>query len=251
VTTAPLQEQRRLLDLQALDTRLARLAHQRRTLPVLSKLAELEGRGEDLHRAQVEAKTLAADTRRELTKAEGDVEQVRARAARHQATLDSGKGLSRELVALQAELAQLAERQGVLEEIELEIMERMEAAEGRVTELEAQERAIAADVEAGAAERDAAFAEIDAEVATTRAERDQIAAQIDAELLDLYEYARSRTGGLGVVALRGHRTEGAQVDFSLSELAAIDAAGPDEVIVSEEHGYVLVRLDENGASGRA
>lgn len=251
MTTAPPQEQRRLLDLQALDTRLARLAHRRRTLPVLATLAELAGRGEDLHRAQVEARTLAADTRRELTKAEADVDQVRARAARHQATLDSGKGLSRELVALQTELAQLAERQAVLEEIELEIMERMEAAEARVAELEAQEQAIAADVERGTAERDAAFAEIDAEIATTRAERDEIAAQLDPELVDLYEYARSRTGGLGVLALRGHRTEGTQVDFSLSELAAIDAAGPDEVIVSEEHGYVLVRLDDNGASGRA
>jgi uncharacterized protein len=251
VTTAPPQEQRRLLDLQALDTSLARLAHQRRTLPVLATLAELEGRGEDLHRAQVEARTLAADTRRELTKAESDVEQVRARAARHQATLDSGKGLSRELVALQSELAQLAERQAVLEEIQLEVMERLEAAEARVAELDAQERAVAADVERHTAERDAAFAEIDAETGRLRAERDELAARLDAELLDLYEYARSRTGGLGVVALRGHRTEGAQIDFSLSELAAIDAAGPDEVLVSEEHGYVLVRLETDATSGRA
>jgi len=251
VTTAPPQEQRRLLDLQALDTRLAKLAHQRRTLPVLATLAELEGRGEDLHRAQVEARTIASDTRRELTKAESDVEQVRSRAGRHQATLDSGKGLSRELVALQSELAQLAERQSVLEEIQLEVMERMESAEARVAELEVQERAVAADVERHTAERDAAFAELDKEIAQARAERNGLAAQVDTELLDLYEYARSRTGGLGVVAVRGHRTEGAQIDFSLSELAAIDAAGPEEVLVSEEHGYVLVRLDSDATSGRA
>ncbi|TRW46865.1 zinc ribbon domain-containing protein [Georgenia yuyongxinii] len=244
MTTAPVKDQRRLLDLQALDTRAAKLAHQRRSLPVLATLAELEGRAEDLHRAQIEAKTLASDTRRELTKAEADVEQVRSRAVRHQAKLDAGAGLSRELVALQTEVAQLAQRQGVLEEVELEIMERLEAAEVRVADLDMQERAVAADVDRHTADRDAQFATLDAEMAEVRAEREKVAGDIDAELLDLYEYARRRTGGLGAVALRGRRTEGAQVDFSLSELAAIDAAGPDEVLTSEEHGYVLVRLDE-------
>ncbi|MFH5823361.1 zinc ribbon domain-containing protein [Georgenia sp. AZ-5] len=244
MTTAPVKDQRRLLDLQALDTRAAKLAHQRRTLPVLATLAELEGRAEDLHRAQVEAKTVAADTRRELAKAEADVEQVRSRAARHQAQLDAGTGLSRELVALQTELAQLAQRQAVLEEIQLEVMERLEDAEARVAELQRQEDAISADVARHTAERDAQLAEIDAELENVRAERAALAGQVDAELLDLYEYARGRTGGLGAVALRGHRTEGAQVEFTLSELAAIDAAAPEEVITSEERGFILVRLDE-------
>ncbi|KAE8765129.1 zinc ribbon domain-containing protein [Georgenia thermotolerans] len=244
MTTAPVKDQRRLLDLQALDTRAAKLAHQRRTLPVLATLAELEGRAEDLHRAQVEAKTLASDTRRELAKAEADVEQVRSRAARHQAKLDAGTGLSRELVALQDEVAQLAKRQAVLEEVQLEVMERLEAAEARVAELDMQEKAVTADVERHAADRDAQFATIDAELADVTAERARVADEIGEELLDLYEYARRRTGGLGAVALHGHRTDGSQVDFSLSELAAIDAAAPEEVLTSEEHGYVLVRLDD-------
>ncbi|MFC7406028.1 zinc ribbon domain-containing protein [Georgenia alba] len=244
MTTAPKDAQRRLLDLQALDTRIAKLAHQRRTLPVLGTLEELQGRAEDVHRAQVEAKTVLSDTRRELNRAEADVEQVRNRAARHQAQLDSGQGLSRELVALQNELAQLADRQAVLEEAELEVMERLEEAEKRAAELQTQEEAIAADIERHTADRDASFAEIDAELEKTRGEREELAAQVDAELLDLYEYARSRTGGLGVVALRGHRTEGVSIDFTLSELSAIDSAPEDEVLVSEEHGYVLVRLDD-------
>lgn len=244
MTTAPVKDQRRLLDLQALDTRLARLAHQRRSLPVLAALEELRGRAEDLHRAQVEARTVASDTRRELTKAEADVEQVRARAARHQATLDSGTGLSRELVALQDELAKLAQRQEVLEEVELEIMERMDAAESRVTDLDAQEQAISADVAHHEAQRDAAFATLDDEARKVAEDRARLAGELDPELVDLYEAARRRTGGLGAVGIHGHRTDGVQVDFSLTELAAIDAAGPEEVIVSEDHGYVLVRLDE-------
>jgi len=41
VTTAPPEDQRRLLDVQALDTRTAQLAHRRRRLPVLARIDEL------------------------------------------------------------------------------------------------------------------------------------------------------------------------------------------------------------------
>ncbi|UNX53465.1 hypothetical protein MF406_10690 [Georgenia sp. TF02-10] len=243
---APVQDQRRLLDLQALDTRAARLAHERRSLPVLATLAELEGRAADLHRAQVEARTEAGDARRELARAEADVEQVRNRAARHRAQLDAGTGLSRELVALQKELAQLADRQAVLEEAQLEVMERVEGLEAREAALAEQERSITADVAHHTAVRDAELSRLDAELAQVRQARDALAADLDAELVALYEHARARTGGLGAVALRGHRTDGVQVEFTLSELAAIDAANPEEVLISEDHGYVLVRLDPAG-----
>ncbi|MDD9206276.1 hypothetical protein PU560_07305 [Georgenia sp. 10Sc9-8] len=245
MTTAPLTDQRRLLDLQALDTQIAKIGHQRRSLPVLATLAELEGRAEDLHRAQVEAKTLVSDTRREVAKAEADVEQVRSRARRHQQLLDSGTGTSKDLQALQTELGQLAARQEVLEEIELEAMERLESAEQTVADLQTQQDAIVADVESGTAERDRAFAELDERLAQLRAERDALAGQIDAELLDLYEDVRSRTGGLGAVALHGTRTEPVSLDLSLTELDAVRSAAPDDVVVSEDYGYILVQMDRD------
>lgn len=243
MTTAPVADQRRLLEIQALDTRTARLSHQRRTLPVLATLAELEGRAEDLARAQVEARTVVSDLRREVAKAEADVEQVRERARRHRKRLDEGAVSAKEAQALQHELEQLARRQGVLEEIELEVMERLEEGEARVAELAEQEAAISADVERHAAERDAAFAELDAQLASVASERETLAAQVDPALLTMYDRIRARTGGLGAVALYGSRTEGAQLDFALTELEAIHAAPPEEVVVSEDYGYILVRMD--------
>ena len=44
MTSAPAADQRRLLDVQDLHTRLAQLAHKRRTLPALARLVELDGR---------------------------------------------------------------------------------------------------------------------------------------------------------------------------------------------------------------
>lgn len=243
MTTAPVADQRRLLDVQALDTRAAKLNHQRRSLPVLETLAELEARLEDLRRAQVEERTTISDTRRELTKAEGDVEQVRQRAARHQSRLDSGAVTAKDAQALQAELEQLARRQADLEEIELEVMERLEEAEGRLAELERQEAAIAADIARHTEARDAEWSTIDAELASIAAERSSIVEEIDPGLMALYDRVRERTGGLAAIALYGSRTEGTQLDFSLTELDAIHSAPPEQVVQHEDYGYIIVRMD--------
>src|SRR5690606_27851625 len=215
---------RRLLDIQTLDTRAAKLAHQRRSLPVLETIAELEGRLEDLRSAQVEERTVVGDIRREVAKAESDVEQVRQRATRHQARLDSGAVSAKEAQALQSELEQLARRQGDLEETELEVMESLEEAEARLAELGEQEAAIAADIARHVAARDAAW-------------------RTDGGLLALYDRVRERTGGLAAVALYGSRTEGTQLDFSLTELDAIHAAPAEQVVQHEDYGYIIVRME--------
>ena len=243
MTTAPVSDQRRLLDIQTLDTRAARLNHQRRSLPVLETIAELEGRLEDLRRALVEERTTLAAVRREVAKAEGDVEQVRQRAARHQARLDSGAVTAKEAQALQSELEQLAKRQGDLEEIELEIMERLEETEGRLAELGEQEAAIAADIARHAETRDAEWSTIDGELASIAAERETVVDAIDPKLMALYDRVRERTGGLAAIALYGSRTEGTQLDFSLTELDAIHAAPPEQVVQHEDYGYIIVRME--------
>jgi len=242
VTTAPAADQVRLLDVQALDTHLAKLAHQRKTHPTIAALAELTARAEDLTRAKTAAEVLVSDTRRELTKAETDVEQVTSRAARNQQRLDAGAGSPKDLQALGHELESLAKRQSDLEEVELEVMERMEAAEKDAAAVTEQLEALQADISRTEAERDEALAGLDAEITETQTKRDAAAEGIDSGLLTLYERIRTQTGGLAAVPLRGMATEGVQVPLSLTEQDAIATADPDEVIRSEDYGYILVRV---------
>jgi len=118
VTKATPQDQKRLLDLQALDTRLDQLAHKRSALAAHARIAELDARLADLDTAVAASRTAVGDIRREVTKAEADVQQVRDRAARDQQRLDSGQGTAKDLQALTSELASLARRQSELEEVE-------------------------------------------------------------------------------------------------------------------------------------
>ena len=121
--------QLRLLDLQAIDTRLDQIAHARTHLPQLAELADLEGKARLIDDQLVRSRTELDDVQREVAKADADVQLVRDRAARDQARLDAGTGTAKDLQAIQHELTSLARRQGELEDIELEVMERAEAAE--------------------------------------------------------------------------------------------------------------------------
>jgi predicted nucleic acid-binding Zn-ribbon protein len=244
VTTAPPEDQRRLLDLQQLDTRLDQIAHRKRTHPVLARLAEVDSRLADLDTALVASRTAANDLRREVTKAETDVEQVRTRAARDQTRLDSGAGSPKDLQALQSELASLARRQDELEEVELEVMERLEAHETALAGLTSAHAEVVAQKAELVAERDAAFAELDAEAEKVAAQRTEVASPLDDKLLALYERLRGRLGGVAVAALRRGRSEGSGLQVPGTELARIKALPPEEIVYCEDSGRILVRGED-------
>jgi predicted nucleic acid-binding Zn-ribbon protein len=244
MATAPAADQRRLLDVQALDTRLDQLAHKRRSLPELARLLELDAQVADLYTALVTSRTAVDDLRRELTKAEADVEQVRVRAARDQGKLDSGQGSPKDLQALQSELVALGRRQGDLEEVELEVMERLEAHEGALTEVTTAHEALVGQKSVVEADRDAAFREIDAEAEKVGAERAAAVAGLDAGLVTLYQKLRTQLGGVGAAALRGRRCEGCRLELNPLDLDAIRGKAEDQVVRCEECGRILVRLPE-------
>ena len=124
-------DQQRLLDVQDLDTRLAQLAHRRATLPEHAKLADLQ-RQDALRDQLVVVQTEESDLERELKKAEGDVDQVRPAARpRPEAARRRAGVLAQGARGLQHEIATLARRQGDLEEIVLDVMERLESAPRR------------------------------------------------------------------------------------------------------------------------
>jgi predicted nucleic acid-binding Zn-ribbon protein len=241
MATAPAEDQRRLLDVQALDTRLQQLAHQKRTHPTLATIAELESRLADLHGSLVDSRTAVADLEREVTKAEADVAQVRARAVRDQQRLDAGALSAKDAQAVVSELESLARRQSVLEDAELEVMERLEAHQKSLSEVEAAHGDLVAAKEAATAERDAAFAEVNAAGRQVQAERAEAVAGLDAALVTLYDKLRAQLGGLGAAALRGNRCDGCRLELNPGDLATARGAAPDHVVRCEECGRILVR----------
>ncbi|MBC3991740.1 hypothetical protein H8N00_23220 [Streptomyces sp. AC563] len=240
-------DQIRLLDVQALDVRLSQLAHKRASLPEHAEIETLNADLTQLRDLLVAAQTEESDTAREQTKAEQDVDQVRQRAARDQKRLDSGAVTSpKDLENLQSEIASLARRQGTLEDVVLEIMERRESAQARAAELTGQVAAVEAKTVDATARRDAATEGLDAEIATATKEREVVAGSIPADLLKLYEKLRTQQGGVGAARLYQRRCEGCRLELNITEINEVKAAKPDEVVRCENCRRILVRTPESG-----
>ncbi|GHJ14077.1 MULTISPECIES: zinc ribbon domain-containing protein [unclassified Micromonospora] len=237
--------QRRLLDLQAIDTTLAQLAHRRRSLPERAELEALARELSALEDERVRAQVAVDDLDRDIARLEKDVDQVRARKSKDEARLASGSGPARELEALQHELVSLNRRQSDLEDAELELMEQRETAQGVLDGIEsriaeARERRAATEQR-----RDDALAEIAKEEEFKRTSRQPLAGDLPADLVTLYDKIREDTG-MGAALLTGGRCGGCRLELSGADLARIRKSDPDDVVRCEECRRIMVRTNESG-----
>jgi predicted nucleic acid-binding Zn-ribbon protein len=240
------KEQRRLLDLQAIDTTLAQLAHRRRTLP---EHAELEAQARQLSALEderVRAQVAVDDLDRDIARMEKDIDQVRARKERDQSRLTAGSGPARELEALQHELTSLNRRQTELEDTELELMEQRETAQATLDGIQERLTATRDTRAATEARRTQALADIAKEEQFKIGSRQPLAADLPTDLITLYDRIRETSGGLGAALLTGGRCGGCRLDLSGADRARIRAAAPDEVVRCEECRRIMVRTTESG-----
>lgn len=238
------QDQARLLDLQALDTRTQQIAHRKRTLPQAAELAQIASTLDALRRrAGAEGGTLE-DLRTELTRIESDVEMVTTRLERDSARLQTTAS-SKDAQGLEHEIASLTQRRSDLEDTQLGIMERVEEQEAVLANVES-ERSTLADRQATLlADRNAAVATLDAEAADVLTRRAALVATLPEDLVALYEKQRARYG-TGAALLRRGVSGGSNVALTGSDLAAIRSTPPDVVVLDPESGCILVRTEESG-----
>jgi len=240
------QAQRRLLDLQAIDTSLAQIAHRRRTLPENAELEALARELSALEDERVRAQVAVDDLDRDIARMEKDVDQVRARKDRDQARLTMGSGPAREVEAIQHEMVSLTRRQSELEDAELELMERRETAQGGLDEVLGRLTATRGRRGDTEARRDQLIAGIESDEQGRIAARGPAAGEVPADLLALYDKIRESSGGLGAALLAAGRCGGCRIEFSGAELARIKGAPADEVLRCEECRRIMVRTSESG-----
>lgn len=235
-----------LLSLQGIDSQLSQLSHRRKTLPSLAVLADCHKRATELHSRTVELSTSLKDIATEQSRMEVDIDMVRQRETRDQQRLASGGIPAKELTGLEHELETLKRRQSALEDEALEIMEQRETVETDLTAAQAAEAVVAEQGAAAETQRDAAFAEIDAVVQSKQAEREPLAATIPADLIVMYDKIRDTHDGVGAAALKHRRCEGCRIELAGSELNAVRAAAPDDVVRCDNCRRILVRTLESG-----
>lgn len=237
----------KLLDVQELDARIDALRHQLGSLPEATALAELTRGRSDVDDAARDLRIEVADLTEEQARADADVEQVKARRVRDQGMIDAGsisdpKALQRML----GELESLQRRISDLEDVEIEVMEKLEAAQTALAERDAALEKIdreAAELETARAQK---AADLEADLVRVASERAAAADGMPEDLMALYEKLRAKNGGVGAAALRRKECEGCRITINASELAVIAAKAADEVVRCEECDRILVRTSESG-----
>ena len=241
------EAQLRLLELADIDAELTRIEHRRRELPEHAELARLEAKDDELRDSIAALTAQNSDLKREQAKAEADVEQVRARIDRDRQRLDTGIVNSpRELENLQSEVQSLNRRQSDLEEVVLDVMERLETAQSALTSATSDRDQLATALVSVTAARDTALAEFGEQSVKAGDRRVEVAASIPADLLDLYDKLRVQHGGVGATALRLRRCQGCNLTMNTVDLNAIRAAPADEVLRCEDCRRILVRTADSG-----
>ncbi len=235
--------QERLLALAQLDSDLIQIKHKMDTLPIARQFDEVSKELSAKRDLLVAAQTERDDIKHELTRAEVDVEQVVSRIERDEKRLSSGQGSPKELEQLQHELGSLAKRRAELEEVELEIMVRIEGVDSRIKELGQECSSLESQLSELKIKKDQESTALEGSMKQTRESRADLAPKIDSELLALYEKIRSSGDGIGAAKLAGNQCTGCHLTMNAAELTRIKALADDEVVRCEECRRILIRLD--------
>jgi hypothetical protein len=237
----------RLLDLQKVDSELDRNAHRARTLPEAVTAYSLHMQVLALDDEIAGAQAALFDLRREQSRADADVDLVRQRVSKDQELLNSGSiNDPKQLENLQHELGSLARRQSDLEDVEIEIMERVEIAEQELAALTTRQADLAIESAAANEARDVAAAALGVERLELTQERAIMAGEVPADLIKLYEKLRLDHDGVGAAALHRGRCEGCHMELTAVDINRIREAPSNELLRCEECRRILIRTAESG-----
>ena len=178
----------------------------------------------------------------DLRRSEVDVEQVADRMKKDEVRLAAGTGSPKDLETLQHELVTLAKRKAELEDGELEIMMRHDAAKERVATLKSDEEGLVKlELELNIRIENAKT-EIAKEISLRQSERTLVLPKIGTELLDLYTKIANKEGGVGAALLIGNKCDGCHLAINAIEVERIKTLATDEVLRCEECRRILVRI---------
>ena len=237
---AKIDDQLRVLRLAELDLLLTSLKQRIQFLPESIAHKELNIEFETNRDLRIAAETELSDMSAEINRAESDVEQVVNRIEKDEKRLNAGQGTPKELEQMQHELLSLNARRAELEEIELEVMLRVDAIKERIKELQEKESALQVQLEAASLAKENALNSINSEISASSQQRSQISAETDKALIDLYEKIHAN-GVTGAAKLLNGKCGGCNLAINAGDLTKILALPTEEVARCEECRCILVR----------
>lgn len=231
----------KLLALQAHDTALDQLRHRKQHLPERIKLNECEQRLVDLEKELAPTRSAIEELERRAADLESKIAQADAKIETANRSLYSGSvTASRELQALEADIASLKKHRSELEDQELEILVEREPHDAVLAEAEVRRNTIDQEAMGLRVAATEASINIDSDVTGHTADRAVLASEIDETSLALYESVRAKNRGVGIARIEHGACMSCHLTIPSVELDRISRLSESAVIRCEECSVILV-----------
>lgn len=240
------EEQRRLYDLQQVDSTIRLLLVKRANLPEQQALDENAETLRLVTKEFADARERLDQLQRQQTRLEQEIATIDSRRKSEEGRMYSGLIHSeKELEALRNELHSLKGKKRDHEDELLEVMEELEGLESLTATLQERHKELTAQVEELTAARDHSAQDIDAEVGQRQTEREAVAAAIESELRAHYDDLRERKQGVAVAELQGKSCSGCRLELTAIELEELRDEVTKGLAKCPQCGRILVLAPRN------
>lgn len=231
-----------LLHLQGVDTALQQIHHRLRHLPLDDEIASLDGQVAEMKAGISASLSKAAGLDSQQSELEAKLHELDAKIDAAAKTLYGGTvSASRELQALEADIASLKKHRSDLEDAELEILVAREPLDSAIANVDQAVASLlfdrAALVEQASAER-ASLTSDAGDLAATRAD---LVVSVPDSVVTVYDKVRASNNGVGAAPLEHGTCMACRMKLSAVEIDRIKALPSDVLARCEACGSVLVR----------
>jgi hypothetical protein len=215
-----------LLALQDLDLEVMRAEKRLDELPEKRAILETRAKTAEVSQLKAKADLLVSKLEAELRAHQDEVAMLTEKLTTEQKKVMETSD-HRQVQAITREMDGLKRRRDKVEMLSLQLMERIEKANGQRDKVDAALAQLAAKDAALVAQFQEKGGEIQSTIATLRARRDAYAAQLAPETLARYEAVRDQKGGIGVGRLEDTTCSACRMELPAERVKDLRTSGSD------------------------
>ena len=237
---ASVEQQLLAVELAKLDQEFNQYSSQAKYHPKREVIVKITDEIEKLESEIIALTAQAGDIKKDSSKLEDEIEQVRARAEKDQSRIDSASN-AKEITAMEHEIESLKNRQNDLENQELVLLEQIEGLDKKRNAFEQQKLKFTVELEQATGELKADLNALKLKADQVNQDRQVLAIKIEAELMQKYQKIRSEHQGLAAARLLNSACSGCNISFSPIEVQEIKSNDVELIMLCDNCSCILVR----------
>jgi predicted nucleic acid-binding Zn-ribbon protein len=237
---ASVEQQIKLVELAGFDQAFDQYSSQAKNHPDREIVKSLKDNAEQIDFEIIEYTARTGDLKKEITKVEIEIEQVRSRVDKDQIRVDTGSN-AKEVAAMEHEITSLKARQNEIENQELVLLEQMEEIETQLKSLSSQKSEIEDKAKQASEKLTTELLALKVAADEVNQKRKELVSQIDSELVEKYQKIKSEHQGIAAARLIEGACSGCNISYSPIELQEIRASDPQLIMQCENCNCILVR----------